>query len=149
MVELTKPCKVLPEVPLDRKGYAKVYWVNPYTGRKYWHRHRITLAKKLGRDLARHEMACHACDNPACWEEEHLFLGTAATNNADMRSKGRHAHGVRHPKAKLTPAQIAAARERLALGGISISRVARVCGVSAHTLGDALRGATWADSEAA
>jgi hypothetical protein len=149
MVELTKPCKVLPEVPCDAKGYAKVYWVNPYTKRKYWHRHRAALARKLGRDLAPHEMACHACDNRACWVAEHLFLGTAAINNADMRAKGRHAHGVRHPRAKLTPAVIAAARERRALGDMPFVHLARVCGVTPRTLRDALAGRTWAESEAA
>jgi hypothetical protein len=31
----------------------------------------------------------HRCDEPRCCEPDHLFLGTAADNMADMRRKGR------------------------------------------------------------
>lgn len=33
--------------------------------------------------------ACHTCDRPSCCNPSHLFSGTSAENNADMRAKGR------------------------------------------------------------
>jgi len=40
---------------------------------------------------------CHTCDNPACVNPEHLFLGTANDNCADRRVKGR----ARNPSCKV------------------------------------------------
>jgi hypothetical protein len=38
---------------------------------------------------------CHHCDNPACCNPKHLFLGTGADNARDCWLKGRNAEGRR------------------------------------------------------
>lgn len=60
----------------------------------------------------------HRCDRPACINPAHLFIGTIADNNADMKSKGRgrKATGEAHPWVKLTTVQVLEIRRRRANG---------------------------------
>lgn len=48
----------------------------------------------------------HRCDNPACINPDHLFLGTRDINNKDRMMKGRSALGEQSGRAKLTEKQV-------------------------------------------
>lgn len=47
------------------------------------------------------QVVCHKCDNPACCNPSHLWLGTQADNLSDCRKKGRARGGFQkgHPPA--------------------------------------------------
>lgn len=119
---------------------------------------RFTNGKKIRNTLRAHRLVwlfkkgaipdrmfiCHRCDNPSCCNPDHLFLGTAAENSADMMGKGRQSRGSRRPKAKLSEADVAAIKRRLADGERgTASEVAREYGVSYSAIMEIKHGRNW------
>lgn len=97
-------------------------------------------------------LVCHKCDNRACVNPDHLFLGTAKENTADMLAKKRHSHGERHAEKvrasesryhKLTHDDVRGIRAGLRNGGKQ-REVARTFGVSQRTVAMILHRLTWA-----
>lgn len=89
----------------------------------------------------------HACDNRACVNPSHLFLGTPQDNMADMVAKGRAAglrrRGEANPGAKLSVAKVAWIRAASNLG-VPQRRIAKSVGVSQPTVSAVVTGARWA-----
>lgn len=89
-------------------------------------------------------LVLHKCDNPPCVNPSHLFLGTHATNRADMVRKGREnlggrGKGSQHARAKLTEALIVSILRSSKSGTV----LAKVHGVSPTTIRDIRARRTW------
>ena len=91
----------------------------------------------------------HHCDNPACVNPTHLFIGTNYDNVCDSVSKGRRSSGENHPNALLTTARVSEIRKIYALKGnrctrdISQRKLAYQYGVNRRTIQNILSRKNW------
>lgn len=116
------------------RGYGRV----TFRGRvKY--AHRLSHEAFIG-PLADGELACHACDNPPCWNPAHLFAGSHTDNNRDRQAKGRSQRGEGHYAAKLTEDDVRAIRA----SDLSGPALGERYGVSPFTIYKILDRRSWA-----
>ena len=111
-------------------------WTFPDTGHEYsrirldrkeYYAHRIIFWVIGGGWVERDEVICHRCDNPRCWNPEHLMRGNQTENLQDCAQKGRL------NSVKLTPSQVQQIRIMIKKG-IKDKVVARIFEVSASTI---------------
>ena len=117
---------------------------------------RAVLAHRVAYELYRKPIPAgmcvlHACDNPACANPSHLFLGTNADNMADKMNKGRHVapKGEAHGRAKLTKADVVAIKKRLAAGHESQKAIGADYGVGQQQISRIKAGRKWRHIEVA
>ena len=137
-IDACGPAECWPVKKPNHYGYKQVR-VGKY---KTTQAHRMAYELKVGPvpvDLC----VCHRCDNRACCNPGHLFLGTKADNNRDRSAKRRSAIGSRSPFAVLSDEAIAEIKQ-LRLKGWTQQAIADKFGVQQPAIWKVLVGLTWA-----
>lgn len=109
-------------------------WIGAGKGNGYGHTsrgpaHRVSYELFVG-PVPEGMDVCHRCDNRACVNPDHLFVGTRAENMADMKAKGRGAGGCRK---HLREHQVQEVRRRLS-AGVPQADIARTMNIHRSTV---------------
>jgi len=103
--------------------------------------HRASYEAFVGK-IPKGMYVCHACDNVACVNPNHLFLGTQKQNLQDMASKGRSTRGEKNPMAKLNEDKVSFIKRGIAMGH-SDTGLSFAWGVSRQTINDIRHNKLW------
>lgn len=127
-----------------RHGYGSVSLKNQFGRPSSRHAHRVSWELTNG-EIPNGLYVCHKCDNKACCNPAHLFLGTQSENMKDMYAKGRKTQrGERNGNAKLTLEDVTNIRKRL--GRDQMSDIAKDYGVTRQAIWQISRGLKWAEA---
>jgi len=124
----------------NKFGYGKLA-----VGSNNW-----TLAHRFSYELNKGEVpeglcVLHTCDNPACVNPEHLYLGDYKQNAVDreQRQRGNHAFGEKHGRNKLSVDSVRKIREEFQTGKFSFRQLGKIYGVDGKTVADIVRNKLW------
>lgn len=133
--------------PIANHGYAVFY-----AQARRDSSHRVSYALHYG-PIPGGLWVLHRCDNPRCVRPDHLFLGTALDNNADMaakgRGRGRVGRGEENGFARLTWPKVREIRTRYEAGGISTTKLAAEYNVCPATIWNVVSYRYWVEDPAA
>lgn len=139
-----------------QNGYGVAYF-----GKERWLAHRAAYSLVKG-EIPKGMSVCHSCDNPACINPDHLWLGTHKENMHDSIKKGRASkppvhvggdhwrlkyphmveHGEDNPNAIMTEEQVIQMRKDY-VGGQPLDEICARYEINRSTMHDYTSGRTW------
>lgn len=133
------------------KGYGE-FWFSQRG--KHTHAHQVSWIIHYD-EIPEGLCVCHHCDNPACMNPKHLFLGTFADNNKDRdikgRTRSRFLYGKDHPQHgtnsqfnKLTEDNVRKIRQLCASGVHTLKEIGDMFGVSKGLVSNIKQRRKWA-----
>ena len=105
--------------------------------------HRAAYKLYVG-EIDRDMQVLHHCDNPACVNPNHLFLGTVRDNMDDKVAKRRQGKELTHPCCTVTEDKIRAIKNELAVGRLMQKEIAKQFDVSDAMVSDIKHGKRYA-----
>lgn len=105
--------------------------------------HRLAWEIENKSEIPEKGTICHHCDNPACCNPKHLFLGTQADNVRDAAKKGRMPKGENHFRSFISGDDVRQIRH-LGLTDMSKREIGEKFGMSRQAVTDILYKRTWA-----
>lgn len=102
--------------------------------------HRISYEVFNG-EIPKGMLVCHKCDNPACVNPEHLFLGTHSDNAKDMSAKKRGTNGEKGFNTKLTEQQVLEIRSLPET--MTYKEIGKIYGVVGRTISEIIKRNSW------
>ncbi len=125
----------------QRTGYGQFYDRTKPRSSATGGAHRFAYESIHGALDSRFQLVCHKCDNKACVNPDHLFVGTHKDNALDAVSKDRFPIGERHYNVKLNSWQVRVIKHLK--GRLSGRNIAGLFGITNVNIYDIWNGKTW------